>query len=82
MKTTIPVLFVVASILLVEGCAKEAVIIEDKPNYADYSPGYTGYSQGFDGYGDYDNGYGPSFWNPRNYFYTGYHHGYGRSSDN
>lgn len=58
------------------GCAGNALQLQDKPDYADYSPGYTGYTVGYDGYGTYDDGYGPSFWNPRYNYYTGYSHGY------
>lgn len=68
---------VMTAVALVCSCAQDKVVIEDKPDYADYSPGFTGYTMGYKGYGDYDSGYGPSFWNPRYYFYTGANQGYG-----
>lgn len=80
MKKIICILFGISSLLLLSGCAGDTVQIQDAPDYADYSPGYTGYTVGYDGYGTYDDGYGPSFWNPRNYYYTGYNHGYRNGS--
>ncbi|MDF1758512.1 MAG: hypothetical protein P1U74_09485 [Legionellaceae bacterium] len=76
MNKFICTLFVILSLVVLNGCAGDTVQFEDAPDYADYSPGYTGYTVGYDGYGTYDDGYGPSFWNPRYYFYSGHNHGY------
>jgi hypothetical protein len=76
MNKIICILFITLSLGLLSGCAGDTVQFEDAPDYANYSPGYTGYSIGYDGYGTYDDGFGPSFWNPRNYYYTGANYGY------